>query len=534
VIGEFAHISSGGFKELDTGGPTGFTRQDAMLKARAGAASGSDGHSVELKLGYGRERSYETYLGLTPDDFADDPLRRYAATDGDLMTWQRWQAEATWRVRADGLDLRTTVYSHRLVRAWEKFNGFASGVDMHGLMLDPGDGQGAAYLAILRGEEDTASPDQAILRGLNDRRYTASGLATRLRLRTPGERVANELELGLRAHVDDVTRLHSETPHDMVAGQLVQSGDPAITLDARESAWALAAHAHDDMTLGALHLLPGVRIEAIRTATGTAATGPVDPVYTVVPLPGLGAYLGVTPWLDLLGGAHRGFSPASPAATAAGTPPETAWNAEAGLRAHPAELQLEAIGFLSAYGNLVGECTLSSGCTDDQLGQQLGAGAAWVYGVESLLSDVAHLPGRLDLRGELTYTWTATQFRTSFLSEFPQFGSVDAGDALPYVPAHQGSASAGLEHRLFALDATVTARSGMRDVAGTGPLEPEGGDIAGIVVADLAAAARPHEGWELYCTVSNITDTIKVESWRPAGARPGAPRTVLAGVRADF
>jgi sterol desaturase/sphingolipid hydroxylase (fatty acid hydroxylase superfamily) len=63
VLAEIAHLSSDGFKQIDGGGQTGFGRQDAMFKARIGSLrSATVFHDLELKLGYGRERSHETYL----------------------------------------------------------------------------------------------------------------------------------------------------------------------------------------------------------------------------------------------------------------------------------------------------------------------------------------------------------------------------------------------------------------------------------------------------------------------------------------
>ncbi len=87
--------ASDGFKELDSGGDTGFRIQDYVAKlafrSKAGAAMPQ---SLELKLQYSDEDSDETYLGLSLDDFRADPYRRYRASQLDNMQveHQTWQA----------------------------------------------------------------------------------------------------------------------------------------------------------------------------------------------------------------------------------------------------------------------------------------------------------------------------------------------------------------------------------------------------------------------------------------------------------
>jgi Fe(3+) dicitrate transport protein len=531
VLAEVAHLSSTGFKELDNGGPTGFQRQDAMITARLGPPVGSVGHTVTLKVSGGRERSRETYLGLSAADFYADPYRRYDASALDTMRWERGQASLAWDARGpEGVRLRTVAYGQTLSRLWDKVNGFASGVDLHALLNDPDPtGTSAVYLAILRGEEDSVTPDQAIVRGANDRRYTNAGLATTATFQQRGAAVRNELELGVRLHGDVVDREHTEASWMMTGGALVRDDSPTVTtLDTHSTALAVAAHAHDVLTIGVADLVPGVRVETIRTTVRDAVTGPTDPNLRAVVLPGFGALIGAADALDLIAGVHRGFSPAAPEADPTASP-EVAWNFELGLRARPAETRLEAFGFFSAYQNLVGLCTLSSGCEDDAIGLQYGAGEAWVYGVETSLGQTVHLPRRVDLRGSATWTFTRAVFRDAFASEFPQWGDVAVGDALPYVPTHQGAASLGLDSGPLGVEASLAGRSAMRDVAGQTPIADE--ELPGIVTLDVSVTGHLGPHVDVYGTATNLLGTVVVESWRPEGAFPSAPRTVLAGVR---
>ena len=172
VLLEGVRVASAGFKELDGGGPTGFERSELMAKLGT--------REVELKLGYANELSNETYLGLHVDDYADDPYRRYPASSLGLMTWRRTQVELAWNAkRGRDFSARTVAYHHYLDRSWRKLNRFADGPDLHDLLQQPEAGQSAVFLAILRGDEDTANDDQNLMIGINDRSFHAGGVQHR-------------------------------------------------------------------------------------------------------------------------------------------------------------------------------------------------------------------------------------------------------------------------------------------------------------------------------------------------------------------
>jgi Fe(3+) dicitrate transport protein len=272
-------------------------------------------------------------------------------------------------------------------------------------------------------------------------------------------------------------------------------------------------------------------VEWIRTAAGTRATGPVDPVGQRAILPGIGALVEARPWLDLLGGVHRGFSPVAPGADPE-IEAETAWSWEAGGRVHAGELQAELVGFWSDYDNLTGQCTLSGGCTDDQVDQQFNGGEATVYGLEALLSHHVGLPGRFGVGGTGSYTLTRSAFRTGFNSEFPQFGSVEAGDALPYVPVHQGAVTLFADHPRGEIAVSATGRTAMRDVAGQGTI-PRTERLPGAVLVDVATTVNLSRTTSAYVTVTNVANAAPIESFRPFGARPAAPFAALVGVKVD-
>jgi Fe(3+) dicitrate transport protein len=532
VLGEVSHLSSAGFKALDGGGPTGFVRSDAMLKGRWGTDKSEDVYSeVELKLGYGREVSNETYLGLTAADFKATPDRRYAASADDQMQWNRQQASLVWRLlMGQDLDLRTVVYHHRLDRAWGKVNGFADGTNIHDLLYaDPTAGQAEAYLAVLQGRTDTNGVGDRILKGTNDRQFSNTGVATTGHWRLNGETIANELEFGLRWHSDDVVRLHTERPYEMRDGRLTKLDAPTeTTLDSHSTAHALAFHLHNDFTVGRLSLLPGIRHERITTQTGTHASGPIDPKTHSIWLPGMGAYLQATDEIGLLAGVNRGFSPIPPGSPADAVA-ETAWNMEAGLRLSHGAAHAEFVGFLSDYDNLTGQCTLSGGCTDAQLDTQHNGGAADVRGIEATAGHLMPIGGGFSLGLDAAYALTDAQFSLGFLSEFPQFGRVESGDVLPYVPTHQGQAALRVEHERGLLSTAFSWRSGMRNQAGT---DPEPHPIGPSLSLDVAGEYRINDHFSTTASVTNLSNHRAIASWRPFGARPTPPRSWMFGLKA--
>lgn len=522
LVAELVHLQSAGFKHLDGGGPTGFQRTEAMLSGTLSRGA----HTVRLKLVGTLEHSNETYLGLHRDDLAADPDRRYLASAQGDMQWWRTAADLSWRAKlAPGLDLRTVAYHHRLDRAWRKLNRFRRGPDLHTLLQAPDSGQGAVFLAVLRGEEDTVAPEQALMIGTNDRQFSSFGVGSTLRWRT-GSTVRHELEAGIRLHGDVVDRLHTEEPHLVRQGRLVAESDEVlVNLDSRGTALAAAAHVHDDIGLGLVHVLPGLRLEAVRT-TYVHRDGSAQEALRSTLLPGVGTLVHAHPDVQVFGGVHRGFSPVAPGQPA-DVRPEISWNSEAGLRLTPGESALELVGFVADYVNLTGSCTFSGGCAGDQLDRQYNGGKVWIRGLEANATHIVRTPSDITVPIRASYTLTHTRFRTGFVSGFPQFGTVQPGDQLPYVPLHQGSLRVAIESGRASLSLGSTLRSGMRDAAGSGPLTED--DVPALLLLDASARLQVAERLRLTVDATNLTNNRAVTSWRPFGARPAAPFQVMFG-----
>jgi Fe(3+) dicitrate transport protein len=236
----------------------------------------------------------------------------------------------------------------------------------------------------------------------------------------------------------------------------------------------------------------------------------------------------------VLAGVHRGFVPVAPSA-AEDVKPEASINYEAGARWRDEWIQADVIGFFSDYSNLKGSCTLASGCMDAQDGQEFNGGEVHVYGVEAQLAGELplHEGKKLALPIAAAYTFTRSAFQGSFSSEFAGWGDVEAGDELPYLPAHLVSLSAAIRHPRGELGATARYRAETRDVAGQGEIA-EQERAAALFTIDLSAHTKLHEYAEIYATCSNLLDEQVIISRRPYGARPNPPRMVSLGYKARF
>jgi Fe(3+) dicitrate transport protein len=97
---EGMRLDNSGFKNLDGGGDTGFTRNEWMAKASYNPEPRAEvQNEFLLKLGYSEEQSNETYLGITDDDFHKTPDRRYLASKDNKMDNHRTLIELSHKLR---------------------------------------------------------------------------------------------------------------------------------------------------------------------------------------------------------------------------------------------------------------------------------------------------------------------------------------------------------------------------------------------------------------------------------------------------
>jgi Fe(3+) dicitrate transport protein len=530
----------GGFKELDGGGDTGYELQDYLGKLRFTSRSGARKHQAfELKLGATDQLGDETYLGLAQQDFDRSPYRRYAASAGDVIDAEHEQLQLRHVLAPSArFELTTVVYRNDFARNWYKLDRVGSAAIA--TVLE----QPAAFeeeLRILRGELDSA-PGALLVRS-NRRDYYSQGIQTIARTTLGGDGgVRHDLELGARWHQDEEDRFQEDDRYQMLAGRrvLTSLGAPGSQDNRVGEAQAFSAFAQDVFTVGRFTVSPGVRVEAIDLRRTDYARGDVertgagrvvrDNSLTEV-IPGLGLDYQLVGHGRLFIGVHRGFAPPAPG-SAEEVDAESSVNYELGYRWSSGNRRAEVIGFFNDYDNLLGTDTLSSG--GGGTGDQFNGGAVAVRGVEAALSLERRLGARHTLPVRFAYTYTEGEFSSSFLTSFEDWApAVETGDELPYLPGHQLHAAVSLRAQRWAAHLDATWVDEMRTSAGRGAI-PEAERISSHGKVDLRLERDLSDRFTLSVQALNVTDEVYVAARRPAGLRPGLPRSILLGLRFDF
>lgn len=526
-----------GFKTIDGGGDSGYALHDYLGKLKFTTASGARFHQeLELKLGATDQDGDETYVGLTRDDFQRDPYRRYAASRLDNIQTDHDQLEFRHYVAfGDRIDLTTAVYRNQFARNWYKVDRLAT-ASLGAVLEDPT--TFAAEYAWLTG---TTSPANAIVLRNNNRAYDARGVQTVLGFTPTGTgSVDHNLELGVRYHEDEEDRLQDDDRYRMDNGNLVLMTDGAPgTQDNRIGlAEAQSIYVQDEISFGKFIVTPGIRYESVdleqRRWAGTdpgriAATTSVVRSEVDEVISGVGTVYRMSDAWTLLGGVHKGFNPPAPGGNSEA---EESLNYEAGARYAREAASAELIAFYNDYDNLVGTCTASTGggCN---LGDQFAGGKVRMLGLELSGRYELALERGLRLPVQLAYTYTSAEFRTSFASGFEEWGNVAVGDELPYLPEHQAQLLVGLAAERWGVNLAASYADAMRVKAGQGATSPTGATDSHWVM-DLAADWTLTDNLRLLARVENVLDEVYVTAWRPAGARPGRPRTALIGINARF
>ncbi|MEE8277792.1 MAG: TonB-dependent receptor [Thermoanaerobaculia bacterium] len=536
---ESYHFETDGFKELDDGGLTGVDLEDYLGKFRfnSGPSAGLY-QALELKLGTTDQFGNETYLGLAREDFTRTPNRRYAASQEDFITTDHEQYQGRYTVQPNArLFLTATVYRNDFFRNWHKLQSVA-GQRLSRVLDSPE--FFPTELAILRAEIDDLT---GALRIRNNRRdYYSKGIEVRGDWNPHWGRVEHRLQFGVRLHEDKEDRFQDEELWNMVGGRMALNalGTPGSQSNRISSAAATAYFVRDEIVLGKWTLSPGVRFEGIgferhdfgkadpdRTGASLVVTrNEADAV-----LPGLGVTYRATASWSLFGGVHKGFAPPGP-----GQGPETeneeSLNYEAGFDFRRSALSARVVAFFSDYDNLLGRNTLFVG--GEGTGDAFNGGEVEVRGLEVSARYEFRPWSGLTLPLRLSYTYTSAEFQSSFETSFPDWApEVRRGDDIPYIPTSQLSLGLGLAVRKWELYFDLSYSDEMRTRAGQGPI-PSQTAIEDFVVVDLSVNYRILSKLKAFAQVRNLNDETYLVARRPAGARPGLPRTVLFGVSWDF
>ena len=517
---------------------TGFDKVDLFGRVRlATAPDASVFQSLTFTASRTDEVSDETYLGLTEADFAATPYTRYAASQRDQMDADHAALRARHvAVFSDRLDLTTTVYRNDFARNWYKLDrvtAAGSAVRIASLLDDPD--AYADELAVVRGEATGTLAVKA-----NNRTYLSEGVQTVAGVRLGREGAGALVEAGLRLHADHIDFFQWVDGYSIDGGQmaLVSEGQPGTDANRVDRARAVAGFVQADAQWGPLTLTPGLRLESVRlrredfgtadvTRTGADLTERENNVTALIP--GLGAIVEVADGWRVFGGLHRGFAPPD---SRSETEPESSVNGEIGVRYGGPAIEVQVAAYRTAYRNLLGSDLAASG--GGGTSDQFNGGRVDVSGLEvGASADLARVVRRSawSVPVRVAYTYTDARFQSAFESDFGPWGTVAVGDELPYQASHRLYVRAGVERDGWALALLANAVSDMRAVAGQGTI-PDTERIGAHAILDLVAEAPLPGGLSLTGRVVNLTDEAYLVARRPAGLRPGLPRTVTVGLRA--
>ncbi|MBT4921780.1 MAG: TonB-dependent receptor [Rickettsiales bacterium] len=528
----YDHSETTGFKSIDkTGGDTGYDIDDFLAKLNYKPDNSFFGmyQEVDFKLSTNSQTSYETYIGLSDEDYAADPYQRYAGSAEDNFTGFHRGASATHSLEGENLSIVTTVYDNQFKRNWYKVNS----VDTANSSCDK--------LNEIFADTTACSSELSILRGnssgtinlkANNREYDAKGIQTTVKFAGVLADQTHNVELGLRLHEDDETRYQAEDAWAIDASgnmSLASSGDFG-TKDSNNKVTrgtSFAAYVTDEFDYNKFTITPGLRYEHIEykqmgRVTNSYAHNNID-----VFMPGISINYNQDESRVYFLGVNKGFKPST--SFSDGADDEESINVEIGTRYNTNKLTYEAAAFANFYDNLIGECTDSSGCSN--VGDTYNAGKVNVVGIELAaykdLSEYVDFFG-VKLPSRVVFSHSNAEFRSSFVSNYDIWGTVTSGDKLPYAPENKVHLALGVEKEAVHFEVGFNYQDKMNTVA-------DGSEATDYIhTVDFSLSYRADENAEFYLNANNIFDKNFVAARNPSGVRVTSPFIIKAGINYKF
>lgn len=510
--------------------------------------------TLSVKFSVYDEWSNSTYLGLTTPQYKNDPSANYAKYDRFKIRRYGVQATHVATLNTDTV-LETRFYGHNVQRNWRRQDFDRQpqeGVDYQRAI----NGNGENIIDQPRSEwpTDGSSVYFRHTTGNRNREFTVGGIEPRITHRWDFGEVTNELQAGVRAHVEHVRERR-------INGNWRKSISGTIRDDDERLGRALAAYALNEFRFfdETLKISPGLRAEALwteRTIYRTRVDGdpqdlspPEKNTDTVTALiPGIGAsYQAVEP-VTLFGGVHRGFAPPrtkdaiSKEGQKLGFTAEYSWNYELGGRVDLGNyLSGQLTGFILDFRNQNIAPAESGGIVSvdpeqTEPGQlaSVPSGKTLHRGIEAGVTfDPATLAGKKwDLPLTANYTYVHAEFQDGWPESF-------IGNELPYSPDHTAFGRAAFQHP-NGLKLQVEGKyvsSQYTDKIETVPASTNG--LRGIIDPRFllsATAQYTYEPWGLTWFVSgvNLTNETYISTRTPRGIKPGLFRHVYGGVEWQF
>lgn len=524
---EIYNYQADGFKTLNSGQNTGFKKTDLLTKFDI-YLDDAKRHQLEFKLKYSDESSDETYVGITQQDFSQNPFQRYSATQLDNMSTEHKHASVHYDyIISENMDLSVIAYINDFGRNWykvSKINGssLGSGAEEIASNFD------AAVFA------NAAPDDITVTLKANNRDYLSRGIQGQFALYLDNHKI----NIGARVHNDEMDRFQWVDQYALTTDfsmSLLDAGLPGTDSNRIDSANAYSFFVKDKMTFGDFIVTAGVRYENVNLARDD--WGKTDPRRTENPsernnevnafLPSIGAtYQANDNWI-LLAGVQKAFAPPSPGNNNADN--EEGWNYEFGGRFSYGSINGELIGFVTNLDNLHGNCTASQGCNDDLIGQQYNAGKVDISGIEFVINHRAKFEN-FAVPTRFNYTYSSAEFAETFDSELNVWGSVEDGFDIPYLPKVTWQLESGIAGDNWQVLAAVKYVDEMRFVAGNDNIDQSNG-IKARTIVDISANYQIDEKQSLYIVLDNFFDKEYAVTRQHGGLQVGKSRSLQVGYR---
>jgi Fe(3+) dicitrate transport protein len=396
---EIQNTATDGYKEVEaaSGNDTnaGFRKQSDLFKLRYTMPSSY----IEFSSQNTTETSHESYLGLTRNDFAASPYKRYGASSIDKMDNDYHRYILTYNMDlSPATNFVGKIYKSKYSRNWKKAgyivvdaDGTAGGSLASEFELDSIDwgsdcsantGNALRACNIITNGTPMVTGEY-IKRAMGHRDYGMYGYDMRLN-HVMGN---HDMTFGYRSHHDYRHRQDGGDSENWALGTNNTMVNVSRTLGAedlhqeRKSAWADSISFIDKITHGNFLTILGVRHEEVEyeklskaNAGSQGAPSKYDNSETM--LAASTAYSmgeGKTAFI----GFSQGYNPTGPS----NIEPEASDNYEIGYRSRNANGFMELVAFYVDYDMLNETCGVTAGCGNADNGQE-NAGEAHSSGVE--------------------------------------------------------------------------------------------------------------------------------------------------------
>ncbi|MAX29364.1 MAG: TonB-dependent receptor [Candidatus Marinimicrobia bacterium] len=543
---EILHDENDGFKKIDfSNNKTGYSKTDLMAKVRYQSnLMKLFPNAIELKFSSTNELSDETYLGLTENDYSIDPYRRYSSSQNDQMKADHMQFSLTNSIQLNkNSNLALVIYRNNFKRNWYKLSK-VNGASISSLLSEGNSHKSYSYLSAKDTEDDTYEIKA------NNRKYYSQGIQIVSNLK-PNFLPNHNLMIGLRIHEDQMDRFQKIDKYGMQNSILNLTTNGLWGVGSKnnrlDDAISSAFFIEDQFSFRKFIITAGIRYESIEltrndwkgdiSLQNLSWNDPervLDPTKKIksikVLVPGAGFVYQLNPNVQILAGIHKGYSPPGPGKDdSEDIKPEESINLETGFIIKDGLNKVRTVLFNNSYSNLLGDDTQFAG---EGSYDQFNAGKVNINGLEFAISRIFKR-GNILVPVEFNYTFTSSEFLSTFESSFEAWGSVNKGDELPYLPKHQMFAEIGIIARDMRFYMKLNNVSQMRTKAGTGVIDDKYATQE-LTQIDISGEYNLTSQLNLFFSIKNLTNSKAIVSRRPAGLRPTMPKTFSAGIKLNF